>query len=806
VGRNADIAIRIVTKGVETAKGQIGKLNSKIQGMSKFAKGAAIAVGVALAQGLRKAFTEFVNFDDAMTQSLAIMKTTVEQQEAMSRAAREVALQFRVSNKDAADSFFFLASAGLDAEQSVAALPQVTKFAQAGMFDMATATDLATDAQSALGLTVKDAEANLTNLTRVTDVLVKANQLANASVQQFSEALTTKSGAALKVVNKDIEEGVAVLAAFADRGVKGAEAGEKLNQVLRDIPRATAKNSDEFKKLGLEMFDSQGNMKNVADVVEQLDAVLGPMSDEMKAATLDQLGLNRGVADAIKILSGSTEQIREYEAALRDSGGATEEVAENQMGSLAAKIDIMKSSFAELGLVIMEKVAPTLEKVIEITTALVGFITDSIDITEEEKKAYEESAKAKGFYGVQTKNAEDFLTSYNRTADNTTFTQEKVDDILKKTTISFLSAKDAQEDHRTEVEEYNRAVGNTMPIVEESIEKTKEQIQADKDAAEAKRNLALPTINAVISAMDNLNDIYEEQNNLLEKQENAQISVGKAQLAEQKAVEKLEKAKEHLAEVSGEGAKLTDEERLAIARQQQAVDELIAVEDKSEIQKLELAVAENKLNELKEKAVALSREEKDAIRDIERAEADLEKAKQKVIEQQEKLNKATKEYNDATAKTPSNLMKIALAKKELDDALKEQAALGTFTEALQQMVEMGLGSFDDLRKGYMDMLNDIRNGGSGAGAGGGGGGSGSDTSASSENFDNLGNLTPDPEEVFKGSGGMSDFDRRNRGHVVSGAKTTINLNMTGIAVTQAEVTESVAEVIRRARNEGLDIG
>ena len=53
---------------------------------------------------------------------------------------------------------------------------------------------------------------------------------------------------------------------------------------------------------------------------------------------------------------------------------------------------------------------------------------------------------------------------------------------------------------------------------------------------------------------------------------------------------------------------------------------------------------------------------------------------------------------------------------------------------------------------------------------------------------------------------MSDFDRRNRGHVVSGAKTTINLNMHGIAVTQAEVTESVAEVIRRARNEGLDIG
>ena len=244
MGKNADIAINIITKGVSRAKNSLNGLNEKVKGLSGFAKGAAVAVGVALAQALRGAVKGFMDFDDAMTQSLAIMNTTVQQQEEMKRAARDVATEFRVSNKDAAESFFFLASAGLDAEQSVAALPQVTKFAQAGMFDMATATDLATDAQSALGLTVKDAQQNLENLTRVTDVLVKANQLANASVQQFSEALTTKSGAALKVVNKDIEEGVAVLAAFADRGVKGAEAGDKLNQVLRDIPRATAKNGE----------------------------------------------------------------------------------------------------------------------------------------------------------------------------------------------------------------------------------------------------------------------------------------------------------------------------------------------------------------------------------------------------------------------------------------------------------------------------------------------------------------------------------------------------------------------------------
>ena len=84
----------------------------------------------------------------------------------------------------------------------------------------------------------------------------------------------------MKVANKGIEEGVAVLSAFADRGVKGAEAGEKLIQLLRDIRRATAKNAEEFAKLNLSMFESSGNLKNVADLIEELDAVLAPMSDE----------------------------------------------------------------------------------------------------------------------------------------------------------------------------------------------------------------------------------------------------------------------------------------------------------------------------------------------------------------------------------------------------------------------------------------------------------------------------------------------------------------------------------------------
>jgi len=312
----------------------------------------------------------FADFDDKINQSLAIQGPEVAEKfrGEMEQTARTVAKDLGISASDAAESFFFLASAGLDAESQIASLPAVAAFSKAGMFDMARATDLATDAQSALGLVSDDASENLQNLTRVTDVLVGANTLANASVEQFGDALTTKAGAALRTVNKDVEEGVAVLAALADQGIKGAEAGEKLNVFLRDTSRAASANAEEFEALGLQIFDTDGNMRNLADIVENMEEVFGDMSDEQRVATMDALGLNRSVADVTRQLMGTSDSIREYEAELRDMGGITQDVAERQLQSFSGQMSIVKAELTDLALdigpiVIEQFLKPLIENV-----------------------------------------------------------------------------------------------------------------------------------------------------------------------------------------------------------------------------------------------------------------------------------------------------------------------------------------------------------------------------------------------------------------------------------------------------------
>ena len=295
------------------------------------------------------------DFNKAMNNSLAIMGDVSDaMRNDMVVAADQIAQAFRFSAKEAAESFFFLASAGLTARQSIVALPQVAAFAQAGNFGLALATDLATDAQSALGLTSLSTAKNLAGLTRVTDVLIKANTLANASAEQFSLSLTTKAGTAAKALGKDIEEVVALIAAFADRGIKAADAGTAVNIVFRDLSTKALLNAKAFRRAKIAVFDSAGEFRNIADVIEDLEKSLAGMSDETQKATLLQLGFADKSIVFIQSVLGASEQIRNFETELRKAGGTTDEVANKQMTDLETTTEMLKGNFGRLGRAIFE--------------------------------------------------------------------------------------------------------------------------------------------------------------------------------------------------------------------------------------------------------------------------------------------------------------------------------------------------------------------------------------------------------------------------------------------------------------------
>lgn len=275
------------------------------------------------------------DFDSAMTESTAIIgDMTGKMRKSMESVATTMGQELAFGAKDAAEGFYYLFSAGMDVNQSLQTMDEVMQFARAGAFDLATATELATDAQSAMGMKVQNVVKNEENLARVTDVLLKATTLADATTEQFAMSLSNQAGAVARGFGISIEETTALLSAFADQGQKGRRAGTRLAIALEQMVRGAEENKEVWKKYGVEMFDAQGNLRAMADVVEDLEEALGPMSDEMRATTMKEMGFQVKSQRVVKMLIGMSDRIRDWHYELKQAGGTTERVANDQMKAL----------------------------------------------------------------------------------------------------------------------------------------------------------------------------------------------------------------------------------------------------------------------------------------------------------------------------------------------------------------------------------------------------------------------------------------------------------------------------------------
>lgn len=322
----------------------------------------------------------FADFDSAMTKSLSIMgEVTTFQRKEMSDAARQVALETTVSAEKSAAAYYNLASAGLSVSESIKALPVTARFAVAANLDMERSTDLLTKAQIGLGLRIKDdAVANMNNLIRVSDLLVAADQRAVGSAVQFAEALQGKAAAALRIVNKTAEEGVAVLAALSEQGVTGAKAGEYLYRVLRDLESKAVSNSDAFKKLGISVYDGAGNVRDMGDIVIQLQERFKSLSPEQIRAELNFLKFGDRAAAVLQILLGTGERIKELEEQFKSIGGTTEQVANKQMASFNNQMVLLKHSAEDMAISLGEPVIKALRDFLDLAKPAVQVTKDMV--------------------------------------------------------------------------------------------------------------------------------------------------------------------------------------------------------------------------------------------------------------------------------------------------------------------------------------------------------------------------------------------------------------------------------------------
>lgn len=347
-----------VAEKVAEAGKQIESLGKNV---GAFGTGATAALaGITGGLGVTDAFKDF---DASMAYSTSVMGLTRKEEDKLRADTLAMAADTGKSADMIAKGFYYMASAGMDAKASFAAMPQFLKFATAGQLELAQAVDLVAGVMGAARLKSDDANTNLKNLTRTTDVLARVSVLAQGNIQQFSEALSNDAAAAGQAMGKEIEEVTATLGAFALANNRGAAAGSDFSRMLIFLAKAARDNSEVHKKLGLKVFDAAGNMRNMADIIGDLENILGPMSSQMKGATLEALGFDARIQKLFVSTVGLSKNIRQFEGELRKAGGTTALVAGKVGDTLAGSFAKLKNTVTLVAIEVGQFLAPALRVV-----------------------------------------------------------------------------------------------------------------------------------------------------------------------------------------------------------------------------------------------------------------------------------------------------------------------------------------------------------------------------------------------------------------------------------------------------------
>lgn len=318
------------------------------------------------------------NFESSMAQVIATMgitKDTVEDgvnsYELLKDAAAAAGESTTFSASEAADALNYLALAGYSAAQAADALPAVLDLAAAGGLDLAYASDLATDAMSALGI-----EATSQNLTRFGDEMAKTASKANTSVSQLGEAILTVGGTAQTLAGGTTELNAA-LGVLANRGIKGAEGGTHLRNMILSLSAPTDTAKAALDGLGVSALDADGNMRPLNETFADLDAALTGMSDGQKAEILSDIFNKTDLAAAQAMLAGCGDEFDALTAELENCDGAMSQMAETMNDTLEGDIKSLQSKAEAFGIAIYEDMNEPLRELAQLGGEYVSQLTDA---------------------------------------------------------------------------------------------------------------------------------------------------------------------------------------------------------------------------------------------------------------------------------------------------------------------------------------------------------------------------------------------------------------------------------------------
>ena len=367
------LAIKIAGKVDKSFGSTIQSVGSKIKSMAKASAVAVSAISAAVAGVATAAVKTGKEFETSMSQVAATMgidKQTKAYQ-TLENAAKEMGESTAFTASEAAEGLNYLALAGYNADQAATALPYTLKLAGAGAMDLASASDMVTDAMSALNL-----KATEQNLSSFSDQLAKSATLTNTNVSMLGEAILTVGGTAANMAGGTAELNTA-LGILANSGIKGAEGGTALRNIILSLTAPSEKAAAKLEKLGVSVYDANGKMRSINDIFVDMQKGMAGMSQQQVDGVFATIFNKRDLKSARAMMQSCGDSFDELEQKIANSAGACDQMYSTQLDNLEGDIALFTSALQGLGIEIYDNIGGGVRDAVQLGTSCLGDLKDA---------------------------------------------------------------------------------------------------------------------------------------------------------------------------------------------------------------------------------------------------------------------------------------------------------------------------------------------------------------------------------------------------------------------------------------------
>lgn len=368
---------------------KIGDVGSKLEtvgnGITNVGKKVSVVSAAVTGMGIASVKTA-ADFESSMSQVQATMGITkdsmsdvngesVNTMDALSDLAKQMGSETAFSASECAEALNYLALAGYDTQEMVDTLPTVLNLAAAGNIDLASASDMVTDAMSALGMETSEADT-------MVDQMAKTASSTNTSVSQLGEGILT-IGATAKSIKGGTAELNTALGILANNGIKGAEGGTHLRNVILSLQNPTDKAAACMEQLGVDVYDSEGNMRSLNDILGDLNTSMDGMTSAEKTNIISSIFNKTDLSSVNALLANTGETWDSLQNSITNSAGAAQQMADTQLDNLSGQLTILKSALEGLAISIGEALMPMVKNIVSKIQAFVTWLNNLDDGTKQ---------------------------------------------------------------------------------------------------------------------------------------------------------------------------------------------------------------------------------------------------------------------------------------------------------------------------------------------------------------------------------------------------------------------------------------